>query len=109
MFFHASCNRTLSQVFLQSLLRYLLNWALGLKEDAPAKEFGENAAHGPNINWTSIMPAAHQDFRGPVILSNHLLSHVLGLIWLLYPGQTKIADLKGRLKDVVNLRKLLER
>lgn len=80
--------------------RYLLNGALGLEEDSSPQKFSKDASHRPNVNWTSVVPGSHEDLRGPVILSDYLLSHVLGLVWLLYPGQTKVTNLKERQGNV---------
>lgn len=73
---------------------HLLNGALGLEENAAAKQLSKDAAHGPDVDGVGVMSAPHEDLRSPVILRHNFLSHVPSLIRLLHSGQAKIADLE---------------
>lgn len=66
----------------------------GLEEDAPGEEFGEDASHGPHVDGVRVVPAAHQQFRGPVVLGHDLLSHGAPAVRLLDAGQAEITDLE---------------
>lgn len=72
---------------------YLLDGALGLEEDASAKQLGEDAAHGPNVDGVGVMAASHEDLRGAVVLRHHFLGHVTRLVRLLHPSKPKVTDL----------------
>lgn len=77
---------------------YLLNWTLCLEENTSSQQFSKNAAHTPDINCSWIVTRSHQNLWCTVVLCHHLLCHVLWLIRLFYPCQTKVTDLRTQQK-----------
>lgn len=72
----------------------LLDGALGLEQDPPAQQLGEDAAHRPDVDGRPVVPAAHQNLRRPVVLGHHLLGHVTRRVGLFHAGQAEVADLQ---------------
>lgn len=73
---------------------HLLYWTLCLKQNAASQKLSKNAAHRPHVDSGRVVTCAHQDLGGPIVLRDHLLRHVLGLVWFLYTCQSKITDLQ---------------
>ena len=73
---------------------YLLHGTLGLEEDAPAEQLGEDAADRPDVDGGRVVLGAHQDLGRPVVLRDHLLRHVHRLVRLGNPRQAKVTHLQ---------------
>lgn len=78
---------------LISLELYLLHRTGRLEEDAATEKLAKDTADAPHVDGCRVVPRPHQYLWGSVVLGHHLLRHVLTLIWLFYPRQTKVADL----------------
>lgn len=76
----------------------LLHRILCLEEDATAQQLAKNAAHRPYIHRRRVVASAHQNLRCAIVLGDHLLGHVLGLIRLLDAGQSKVTDLEHAIR-----------
>lgn len=75
---------------------YLLNRVLALEQYPPSDEFGKYTTDAPHVYGRCVVFGTHQYFWRPIILCHHFLSHVFGLIWFFYSGQTKVTNLQTR-------------
>lgn len=67
-----------------------------MEQNPSAEQFGEDAAHAPDVDLVAVVLGAHQDLRWPVILRHNLLGHAMSLVGFGYACQTKVTDLWSR-------------
>lgn len=75
-------------------MSYLLHGTLGLEQYPTTQELSENASHGPDVDSGRVVAGTHKDLGCPVVLRDHLLCHVLGLVGLFDACQPEITDLE---------------